>query len=407
MKKRLSFLITLLILLSMIGCNNVESPDSVQLHTNKTNNVDANNLPIDIDTSSIIKIEKSGFIPVSTDSIKSVLKSTGRFEISEMPLLSGDVDVNCSLDKTNDDNIAHISFIVLDDNATKMVSYNFSKTAVQGQGESTVRWGLNVLLNIFGDSLIDDAWNDILAISAMNNEVGALGTDYDGYSNEDSGIKLIYADLGDYIQIDIKPYSNSASITGTSYPLNTSFKLNWNLILVNSWNAIPNDFKVSLKELRNGYYVDERIYPYLQQMFDDARADGVYPLIVSAYRTNEEQREMYQDKINIYINEGYSESIATEKAAGWVAKPGYSEHETGLAVDINAESGNVDTVYNWLSANSYKYGFIVRYPTNKSDITGINYEPWHFRYVGEEAAEYIYNNDLTFEEYISNSPSLN
>lgn len=134
MKKSL-FFITLLMLLSMIGCNNGESSDRVQLHTNKTNNVDANNSSIDIDTSSISKIEKAGCIPVSTDSIKSILKSTGRFEISEISLLSGDIDVCCYLDKTNDDSIAFASFIVFDDNATQMISYNFSKAAIQGQGE--------------------------------------------------------------------------------------------------------------------------------------------------------------------------------------------------------------------------------------------------------------------------------
>lgn len=85
------------------------------------------------------------------------------------------------------------------------------------------------------------------------------------------------------------------------------------------------------------------------QMFDNARADGVHPLIVPAYRANEQQREMFQDKINSYINEGCSESWATEKATGWAAKPGYSEHETSLAVDINAESGNgIQFIIGWL-----------------------------------------------------------
>lgn len=282
MKKILLFLIALL-LLSLVGCGNARKPDTDQSNTNNTNNVEANNSTnaeannstIDIDTSLIIRIEKAGFIPVSTDSIKNVLKSTRRFEISELPLLSGNIDVHCGLDITDSDSIAHISFIVLDDNATTMVSYNFSKTAVQGQNERSVRWGLNVLLHIFNDSLTDDAWNDILAIAAKNDSVGALGKDYDGYSNADTGIKLIYADLGNNVQIDIKPYSKSTSITGTSYSFDTASRFGWNLMPVNPWNAISSDFDVSLIELRNGYYVDERIYPYPQQMFDDACADGV------------------------------------------------------------------------------------------------------------------------------------
>lgn len=201
--------------------------------------------------------------------------------------------------------------------------------------------------------------------------------------------------------------STLASITAPEYQSAAAPQFEWNLILVNPWNAVPNGFNVSLTEIGKGYYVDERISPKLQQMFDDAHTAGVYPVIVSAYRTNEQQREIYQDRINAYINEGYSESNAIEKTEGWVAKPNYSEHETGLAIDINAESGSGKAVYNWLAENSHKYGFIVRYPTDKSDITGINYEPWHFRFVGEKAAEYIYKHDLTLEEYIEELNRMN
>lgn len=275
MKKILSLLITLFILLFMVGCNDGKNSDNIHPCTSKANNIDNNDSSIDIDSSLITKIEKADFIPVSTNSIKDLLNNTGRFEISEIPQLNGDIDVFCDLDKTNGDSTASIAFTVLEDNATDMISYNFSKTAVQGQGESTVRWGLNILLNIFDDSLTDDVWNDILAIAASNNEADGLGTDYDGYSNKDTGIKLIYADLGDNVQIDIKPYIISASITGTSYSPDKLSGFSWNLILVNPWNAIPNNFQVSLMEIQNGYYVDERIYPYIQQMFDDARSDIV------------------------------------------------------------------------------------------------------------------------------------
>lgn len=174
----------------------------------------------------------------------------------------------------------------------------------------------------------------------------------------------------------------------------------WNLLLVNPWNPVPDDYEVTLKKLRNNYYVDERIYPELQQMFDDARAQGIYPLIVSAYRTNDYQNGLYQDKINSYIKQGYSKAEATRLADGWVARPGYSEHQTGIAVDINAERGTGRSVYDWLEKNSYKYGFIVRYPADKVSITGINYEPWHVRYVGKEAAKYMYEHDLVLEEYL-------
>lgn len=112
---------------------------------------------------------------------------------------------------------------------------------------------------------------------------------------------------------------------------------------------------------------------------------------------------MIQDKIDAYISEGYSKKEAKKLAEEYVATPGTSEHELGLAVDINADensSSSDEDVYNFLAENSYKYGFILRYPPDKEDITGINYEPWHYRYVGKEAALIIFNEQITLEEYL-------
>lgn len=193
----------------------------------------------------------------------------------------------------------------------------------------------------------------------------------------------------------------AAAINNGDEVLGKSRSLDWNLTLVNSENKIDDDYELSLKELRNGFFVDARIYPDLQAMFDDARKAGVYPMVVSAYRTREKQQEIFQNKIDAYIEEGYSHSQAKKETENWVARPGYSEHETGLAVDINEESGDANELFKWLANNSYKYGFVVRYPSNKSKITGISYERWHFRYVGAEAAKYMYDNDLVLEEYVS------
>ena len=89
-------------------------------------------------------------------------------------------------------------------------------------------------------------------------------------------------------------------------------------------------------------------------------------------------------------------------AGQWVAIPGTSEHELGLAVDINAdkEQSSNEEVYNWLAENAWRYGFILRYPQGKEDITGIDYEPWHYRYVGKEVAKEIYEAGITLEEYV-------
>lgn len=175
----------------------------------------------------------------------------------------------------------------------------------------------------------------------------------------------------------------------------------WNLIVVNRWNELPEDYSVELTELSNGQKVDSRIYPYLQEMFDAARAEGIYPIVREGYRTAEEQQEILDDKIQTYINQGYSQSRAEKTAKEWVALPGTSEHQLGIAVDINADKSKCsnEEVYAWLAENAYKYGFILRYPMGKQEITGTSYEPWHYRYVGIEAAYEINERGICLEEY--------
>lgn len=175
----------------------------------------------------------------------------------------------------------------------------------------------------------------------------------------------------------------------------------WELVLVNSKNSIPKNYDIELTKLSNGECVDERIYPALQQMFDDARSQGVNPTVREGFRTRDDQEKIMQNRINKYISEGYSKAQAKNKAGEEVASPGTSEHELGIAVDINAANGSSsEEVYSWLSKNAYKYGFILRYPSGKETITGIEYEPWHYRYVGKESAKEIYNRQITLEEYL-------
>lgn len=145
-------------------------------------------------------------------------------------------------------------------------------------------------------------------------------------------------------------------------------------------------------------------YPYLQEMFDDARNAGVYPFVRDGYRTAEEQQQILDDKIAAYRSEGYTKHMAEETAMEWGALPGTSEHQLGLAVDINADTSKCsrDDVYNWLLENSYKYGFIQRYPSGKTSITGVANEPWHYRYVGKKAAEEIHQSGMCLEEYVEN-----
>lgn len=176
----------------------------------------------------------------------------------------------------------------------------------------------------------------------------------------------------------------------------------WKLLLVNRDHPLPEDYQVELVRLSNGQSVDSRIYPALQKMFDDARASGIYPIVASGYRTTQDQQRIMDEKIQEFIAQGYSQEEAKQEALNWVAVPGTSEHQLGFAVDINADGINSygDQVYQWLNENGWRYGFIQRYPSDKTEITGISYEPWHYRYVGEEAAKEIYDQGVCLEEYL-------
>lgn len=151
----------------------------------------------------------------------------------------------------------------------------------------------------------------------------------------------------------------------------------WNLIFVDRKHYIPNNYQVELTELSNGKKVDSRIYPELQQKIMD-------------------------EKINEYEKQGYSAKEAKKRAEKYVAIPDTSEHQLGLSVDINADTDKCSSekVYQWLDENAYKYGFVKRYPEDKTDITGISNEPWHYRYVGTTVAKIMKEENLCLEEYL-------
>ena len=181
----------------------------------------------------------------------------------------------------------------------------------------------------------------------------------------------------------------------------------WNLTLVNPWNTLPDQYPVCLQDIGNGNSMDERCCPELERMLDDCRASGLEPLVCSAYRSQNTQEELFQAEVDGWISQGYSREEAEKEAGKVVAVPGTSEHQLGLAADIVDathqlldESQEDTEVQKWLMENSWKYGFILRYPSDKSNITGIIYEPWHYRYVGKEAAQEIYEQEICLEEYL-------
>lgn len=186
----------------------------------------------------------------------------------------------------------------------------------------------------------------------------------------------------------------------------------WKLTLVNPWNPIPEPYTITTVKLKNGCSIDERCYPELQAMMDDCRAAGLSPLICSGYRTQQYQETLFNKQVNKWIAKGYSREDAEVEAGKIVAVPGTSEHQLGLAVDIvDVNNQRLDETQEstetqkWLMEHSWEYGFILRYPKGKSDVTGIIYEPWHYRYVGKEAAKEIYERGVCLEEYLAESNS--
>ncbi len=182
----------------------------------------------------------------------------------------------------------------------------------------------------------------------------------------------------------------------------------WRFVLVNPWYLLPQEFaEVTTSTLPNGESVDSRCYGDLVKMLDDCRAAGGEPVVCSSYRPHAKQVTLFDDEVREGMASGMSKEQAEEEAGKEVAVPGTSEHELGLAVDLcdfdyqNLDDAQGDTAtQKWLMQHCWEYGFILRYPKDKTALTGIIYEPWHYRYVGKEAAEEITKKGICLEEYL-------
>ena len=182
----------------------------------------------------------------------------------------------------------------------------------------------------------------------------------------------------------------------------------WKLLLVNKDHLLSKDFVPPLGTVASGKQMRSEIAPVVKQMISDARAQGVNLTIVSAYRDASRQALLFERKTNYYLGKGLDREDAEANAATVVERPGNSEHQTGLAMDITDSSFVSLTTaqektagYKWLYANCAKYGFVLRYPKGKENITGVIYEPWHFRYVGKDAAQAIMTQNISLEEYLN------
>lgn len=262
---------------------------------------------------------------------------------------------------------------------------------------------INIDINNTGDKENKKSKYDAVTLSKLkkldmvNERINYFNFDlidrYINYKNSNPDFDVIDVITKVNIGLDYKFYENTKEVT------------NYNSIdiLVNKYNYlksdyIPNNLVEINREYSNGskVLVDVAAKAF-EKMAEDAKNLGYTIRAVSTYRSYEYQNGLYTN---------YSKKDGIEKADTYSARAGYSEHQTGLAVDVDNEKINYTKFskteeYKWLINNSYKYGFILRYPENREDITGYSYENWHYRYVGNDAAKYIYNNGITYDEYIA------
>ncbi len=173
------------------------------------------------------------------------------------------------------------------------------------------------------------------------------------------------------------------------------------LVLVNDWTPLPEDWQVTPRMVGDEQ-VDLRMYDDLMAMFDAAGKDEVWFWVASGYRSVEQQEGILDSAVRENLDCGMTEEEAAKEALRTIARPGYSEHHTGLAVDLNDVSDDFEETeaYRWLSEHGAEYGFVQRYKKDKVSVTGIDNESWHYRYVGKKHAREMERLDFCLEEYV-------
>lgn len=178
----------------------------------------------------------------------------------------------------------------------------------------------------------------------------------------------------------------------------------WNLAIINTKYPLPDSYAPTLSNAINGSNIqlDSRVSEHYAEMYAAAKLSGCVLTPYSGYHTYALQENTFNRKVNFYVNKGMSAEEANQKASAQVLPAGCSEHNAGLAMDIvSASSDFINTKeYKWLCENAHNYGFILRYPEDKTSITGMNFEPWHWRYVGTQAAKEMKEKNQCLEEYL-------
>lgn len=220
------------------------------------------------------------------------------------------------------------------------------------------------------------------------------------------------ADTDDNSAAASETVSGSAEETTAETEAPVNIDNEWAYFVVNSDNPLPETYKVETTVVYGEKEMDYRAAQYMLKMLEDAKKDGIELVVMSAYRSREYQQGIFNTDMQRYIDQGHTKDEAYNITAQNIAVPGQSEHETGLAADIKTTTWQGEITeefentpeFDWLNENAWKYGYILRYPKDKQDITKITYEPWHYRFVGLYYAEKIRESGLCLEEYYEQNP---
>ena len=250
--------------------------------------------------------------------------------------------------------------------------------------------------------------------SGMMNDMSDAASDMmSGASDAMSDMGKAASDMTDGVSSTPTSDPSGASVSSDAAMASAEAASNWQLRLVNAANPLPDDFEPETSNIA-GYEhrpFDMRAADWLEKMLHDAEQDGCKLYLVSGYRSIGRQRALFQIKTEELMQQGLAAQQAEQEAARWVARPGTSEHNLGLAADIVSadwytthndltEDFEQTPAFAWLKANCAEYGFILRYPKDKEAITGTQFEPWHYRYVGVEDATKIMEQGVCLEEYL-------
>ncbi|MGM9903142.1 D-alanyl-D-alanine carboxypeptidase family protein [Enterococcus hirae] len=260
--------------------------------------------------------------------------------------------------------------------------------------------------------------NKLLGFSAVIIMLAAMGylvvTENNSYAKDQTVSQTKQQKKTTMSEVKAESLNNSSEKTKSDLP---DVQVDdWNLVLVGPTHKLTKEIDETnqLVSLDNGYLIDKRIKPEYEEFAQAAQAAGFPLVMVSAYRSVASQEEVFAQNVQqVMASQGVTQEEATNITKQTITEPGYSEHHTGLAIDVvdqnwynNYPTTVLDASYGnepgakWIAENAANYGFIVRYLKGREDVTNITYEPWHLRYVGKENAMYMVKHGLTLEEYL-------